>query len=85
MRMLLRTCKKSTELMDKQMFTPLTLIEKIQLQGHKSICKTCHAYEQQSKLIDAVIGQWFAPNQSNGSMKMAEAHKLTIIEKLKKA
>lgn len=85
MRMLLRTCKKSTELIDKQMFTPLTLKEKMQLQAHKAMCKTCNTYENQSKLIDALIGQWFAPNQTNGSMKLAEAKKLSIIEKLKKA
>ena len=71
--------------MDKQMISPLTLKEQMQLQAHKSICKTCNAYERQSKLIDALIGQWFAPNQSNGRMKMAEAKKLIIIEKLKKA
>lgn len=67
------------------MFTPLTLKEKMQLQAHKAMCETCNAYERQSKLIDALIGQWFAPNQTNGSMKLAEAKKLTIIEKLKKA
>jgi hypothetical protein len=85
MRILLRTCKKSTELIDKQMLSSLTLKEKIQLQAHKAICQTCNTYEHQSKLIDGLIGQWFAPNQSNGSMKMVEARKLTIIEKLKKA
>jgi hypothetical protein len=71
MRMLLRTCKKSKE--------------KIQLQAHKVMCKTCNSYEHQSKLIDALLGQWFAPNQTNGSMKMAKARKLNILEKLKKA
>lgn len=85
MRMLLRTCKKSTELIDKQMLTPLTIKEKMQLQAHKAMCETCNAYENQSKLMDKIIGQWFAPNKSNGSMKMAEAKKLTIIEKLKKS
>lgn len=84
MRMLLRTCKKSTELIDKQMLTPLTLKEKMQLQAHKAVCKTCNTYEHQSKLIDALVGQWFAPNQANGSMKMAKAKKLNIIAKLKK-
>jgi hypothetical protein len=85
LRIMLRTCKKSTELIDKQMFTSLTLKEKIQLQAHKGICKTCNAYENQSKLMDKLIGQWFAPNQSNGSMKISKAKKFTIIEKLKKA
>lgn len=85
LRIMLRTCKKSTELIDKQMFTSLTLKEKMQLQAHKAMCETCNVYENQSKLMDKLIGQWFAPNKSNGSMKMAEAKKLTIIEKLKKA
>jgi hypothetical protein len=85
MRMLLRTCKKSTELIDKKMLTSLTLKEKIQLEAHKAMCVTCNAYEHQSKLIDSLLGQWFAPNQANGSMKMAKAKKLNILEKLKKA
>jgi hypothetical protein len=85
LRILLKTCKKSTELIDKQLLTSLTLKEKMQLQAHKAMCKTCNAYENQTKLIDTLIGQWFAPNQSNGSMKIAQAKKLTIIEKLKKA
>jgi hypothetical protein len=84
LRMLLRTCKKSTELIDKQNFTPLTLKEKIQLQAHKAMCKTCNSYEHQSKLIDALFGKWFAPNQTNGNMKIAITKKLAIIEKLKK-
>lgn len=83
--MLLRTCKKSTELIDKQILTPLTLQEKIQLQAHKAVCKTCNNYEHQSKLIDKLIGQWFAPKKPNDSMKMVEEKKLTIIKKLKDA
>ena len=81
----MRTCKKSTELIDKQMLTPLTLKQKMQLKAHKAMCETCNAYAHQSKLIDALLGQWFAPNQANGSMKMPKARKLNILEKLKKA
>jgi hypothetical protein len=62
MRILLRPCKKTTELIDKQMFTPLTLKKKYSYRLIK--CNTCNAYEAQSKLIDAIIGKWFITNST---------------------
>ncbi|WP_339919878.1 hypothetical protein [uncultured Flavobacterium sp.] len=84
MRILLRPCKKTTELIDKQMFTPLTIKEKIQLQAHKAMCQTCNAYEAQSKLIDALIGKWFAADSSKKSATLDEEKKNRIIEEIKK-
>jgi hypothetical protein len=84
MRILLRPCKKTTELIDKQMFTPLTIKEKIQLQAHKAMCQTCNAYEAQSKLIDALIGKWFSADSSKKSATLDEEKKNRIIEEIKK-
>jgi len=84
MRTLLRPCKKTTELIDKQMFTPLTLKEKLQLQAHKAICGTCNAYEKQSKLLDALIGKWFAIDSNKKMSTLDEDKKNKIIEAIKK-
>jgi hypothetical protein len=84
MRILLRTCKKTTELIDKQMFTSLTLKEKLQLRAHKAMCGTCNAYEKQSKLIDALISKWFAIDSSKKPSKLDEDKKNKIIEEIKK-
>jgi len=85
MRILLRTCKKTTELIDKEMFTPLTLKEKMQLQAHKAMCKTCNAYETQSKLIDALLEKWFVSDSNNKKSKLDEEKKNKIIEEINKS
>jgi len=81
MNMMVNSCKKTTELIDKQLFTPLTAKEKMQLQVHKSMCKTCTAYEHQSKLIDSIIGKWFT-GKSKVNVKLPEETKVKIIDKI---
>jgi hypothetical protein len=75
------SCKKTTELIEKQQVTPLTAKEKIQLQVHKSMCKTCTAYEHQSKLIDSIIGKWFR-GDARAKVKMPEETKNKIIKEI---
>jgi len=84
MRTLLKPCKKTTELIDKQMFTPLTLKENLQLQAHKALCRTCNEYEKQSKLLDALIGKWFAIDSNKKMSQLDEDKKNKIIEAIKK-
>jgi hypothetical protein len=84
MRILLRPCKKTTELIDKQMFTSLTLKERIQLQAHKAMCNTCNAYEAQSKLIDTLIGKWFTTNSNKVKATLDEDKKNKIMEEIRK-
>jgi len=81
MNLMVNSCKKTTELIDKQLFTRLTAKEKMQLQIHQSMCKTCNAYEHQSKLIDTIIGKWFTVKPSV-NVKLAEETKTKIIEKI---
>ena len=51
--LIMLSCKKAAELIDKKSVTSLTLKEKLQLQMHNAICDGCLAYEKQSKLIDS--------------------------------
>lgn len=46
------SCKKATEMVEKQNITGLTTGETLQLKLHLAICKACKAYIRQSKLID---------------------------------
>lgn len=82
MKRMLETCKKTTELIDKQLLTSLTFKEKMQLQAHKAMCKTCSAYENQSKLIDSFIGSWFGKDASKS--KLEEEKKNKIIDEINK-
>ncbi len=80
---LVNSCKKTTELIDKQLFTKLTLKEKMQLKVHNSMCKTCNAYVHQSKLLDNIICKWFT-GKSKVNVKMPENVKYRIIEEINK-
>lgn len=84
MNMMVNSCKKTTELIDKQLFIPLTAKEKMQLQVHKSMCKTCAAYEHQSKFIDSIIGKWFT-GKSNANVKLPVERKNKILEEINKS
>lgn len=52
MQWFLLSCRKATELIDKEFLVKLSFKEKIQLQLHKSMCSACTAYEKQSKKMD---------------------------------
>lgn len=84
MNMMANSCKKTTELIDKQLFTPLTAKERMQLQMHKSMCKTCNAYEHQSKFLDKVISNWFGKDKDVVKVKMEEERKNKILEEINK-
>ena len=50
MNILMLSCKKATELLEKRSVVKLSIKEKIQLKMHTNMCKVCHAYENQSKI-----------------------------------
>ena len=84
MKILVNSCKKTTELIDKQAIVPLSVKEKMQLQMHKSMCKTCNAYEHQSKFLDKVISNWFGKDNAVAKVKLLEERKNKIIEEINK-
>lgn len=53
--MVMLSCKKATELIEKKFLTKLSFKENLQLHLHKSICDACTAYEKQSKRIDEIL------------------------------
>ena len=56
---LTNSCKKTVELIDKKTFSKLSVIEKTKLKLHKSICKTCKAYEEHSKFLDEAVDKLY--------------------------
>jgi hypothetical protein len=81
---LLKSCKTTSELIDKQQLTPLSIKEKLQLHAHKAMCKTCNAYENQSKTMDNMIVKWFGIAQKKTSDKLSDQKKAAIIDEIKK-
>ena len=51
------SCKKATELVEKNAVVGLSWNENIQLKMHTSMCSACKKYESQSKIIDKFLDQ----------------------------
>ena len=55
MQLLMLSCKKATELIEKRSLVKLSFKERVQLRMHKSMCDACTAYEKQSRKIDELL------------------------------
>jgi len=52
MHILLLSCIKATELIEKKFYFKLSFKEKLQLKLHKTMCDACTNYEKHSKIIE---------------------------------
>lgn len=59
MNAMMLSCVKATQLMELRQQSPLSLMQKIQLQMHVAMCSGCRNYMKQTKLIDKVLGRTF--------------------------
>ena len=50
---------------------------------HKSICKTCNAYEQRSKFLDSAVSKLFNQKTPHDKAHLCEKKKATILEEIK--
>jgi hypothetical protein len=55
MNILMLSCRKATELIEKDLYFKLSLIEKIQLRMHISMCDFCTRYKKQSGLLHNIL------------------------------
>lgn len=55
MHILLLSCIKATELIEKRFYFKLSVKEKLQLKLHKMMCDACTNYEKQSIIIEKGI------------------------------
>lgn len=55
MNLLMFSCKKATELIEKKNFQALSFNEKIKLNVHTKMCNQCKTFEKQSILFDKVL------------------------------
>jgi hypothetical protein len=59
MNLFVLSCRKVTELIEKETVVKLSFKEKVQLNVHKSMCDACSLYEKQSKKIDKILFDQF--------------------------
>ncbi|MEZ4805691.1 MAG: hypothetical protein R2852_09470 [Bacteroidia bacterium] len=61
---LMISCRKASELVEKNNFEPLSFSDKMKLKIHTHICKTCTAYGQQSQLLEQLLNEHFGEHSS---------------------
>ncbi len=72
------TCKKATELIEKETVFSLTKVEKIKLFFHKQMCESCTKFASQSKLIDTILS-W--PNKTEDNLTKEDEMKISVLKK----
>lgn len=85
MNILMLSCKKSSELIEKKLFSKLTLIEKIQLTMHTSMCDVCKSWKKQSEELDHSLKNHFhyhPPKDESKQESLSEEVKQAIIRKV---
>lgn len=76
------SCKKATMLIEKKKFVKLKKIESIQLFLHKTMCKPCSRYENQSNIIDYILKPIIQTSDQQHSIAVSDDFKKAIIDKL---
>jgi hypothetical protein len=82
MNTLMLSCKKASELIDKQSVIKLSIKEKVLLHMHTSMCNGCKAYQKQSKLLDEFLQTHIHRNEANVPQIKNNEFKQQIISKL---
>ncbi|MBI5326310.1 MAG: hypothetical protein HZB41_13730 [Ignavibacteriae bacterium] len=84
MNIFMLSCKKATELIEKELSIKLTKTEKFKLHFHVSMCNACRTYKKQSKIIDEALQYHFNEHHTHQSEYISEDFKNIIIKNLKK-
>jgi len=74
------SCKKATELIEKEEVVKLPVMEKLQLRFHLYLCKACSTYKSQSKLINTFLQEYFTG--SSGKVIINDDLRKRILERL---
>lgn len=78
------SCKKATELIEKEFSFKLTKTEKFKLHFHVSMCNACRTYQKQSKIIDESLHNHINKLHKHQSELLSEDFKDIIIKNLKR-
>lgn len=82
MNLMMFSCKKATELIEKKNFQALSFNEKIKLNVHTKMCKQCKTFEKQSILFDKVFSK-ISSKKTEVPYKENEELKKRILDSLK--
>lgn len=80
--LIMLSCRKATELIEKQFVAQLSLKERVQLNLHKSICDACTAYEKQSRLLNDLLKKQASTTPDQIAEQENEALKANLLKQL---
>lgn len=80
MNWIMLSCRKATELIEKQKVLGLSNTEKMQLKMHVGVCKACEKYQTESDELDRHLKNIFIHQNETTS---SENLKHTILKKIK--
>ena len=76
------SCKRTTELIEKRDVESLSIIEKLQLNLHVSMCNACKSYEKQSQIIGKAVSQWIKNKKPTQNSELSGDVKSNIIKEI---
>jgi hypothetical protein len=76
---LMFSCKKTSELINKREVMPLSINERFVLFYHNIICKTCNVYKKQSTIMENILSKSF---ENKENVKLSQEKKESIIKVL---
>ncbi len=69
---LMLSCQKATELIEKEQYFGLSTLEKLRLRVHLTICDFCTRYKQQSRFLHDVLGHHSHDHATNVNESLKE-------------
>ncbi len=80
--LLMLSCKKASELIEKRTVVQLTFFEKIRLKAHTQMCDLCAEYEKQSQTIDEGLKKIMEEDIQKSEI-LTDEQKKAILDNLK--
>jgi predicted anti-sigma-YlaC factor YlaD len=85
MNILMLSCRKATELMEKKLHAGIGPLENIQLFMHTQMCDGCRAYQKQNRFLDVILRKKSATPENEVMQKsLPEEVKYRIVKELEK-
>jgi hypothetical protein len=83
MNVLMLSCKKATELMEKEIHFKLSILEKVQLRMHTKMCAACNAYQKNNVILEKSLHNHFLSQKKEFmSLTLSEDFKKKLIKNL---
>ena len=80
-KLLMLSCEKAAQMVEKEQDVGLNPVEKAQLLLHTSVCKRCARWQQQSKHLDQALTKAAGKNAPS-EQRLSEEAKKAIINKV---